>query len=252
MAEPKTFSPDELANFKRAAAAHVAILASPGMAIGLGHGSTVAAVVPFLADRYRLGELAGTVFVPAAYYLAETLRRHDLPVASLDDWPMLDVAIDGADEVDGALDCIKGGGGALLYEKILAQAAARLVLVVDAGKISPRLGTHHAVPVEITPFALASEMRFLTAIGGNPALRRRPDGDPVRTERGNVLCDCAFGPLADAPALAEILNRRAGVAGHGLFVGLASEVVVGGPEGVRVLNRPGAPASGPTGPRTED
>ncbi|MFP5258802.1 MAG: ribose-5-phosphate isomerase RpiA [Acidobacteriota bacterium] len=239
---PPTPDKETVAAWKQAAAARAATLVQAGMAVGLGHGSTAVAIVPHLAERWRRDELAGCVFVPAAHFLAAALRRHGLPVASLNDWPSLDLALDGADEIDGRLDCIKGGGGALLYEKIVAQAAGRFVLVADAGKLSPRLGTRHAVPVEVTPFALAPTLDFLTAIGGHPTLRLRPDNDPMRTERGNVICDCAFGPIADAAELAAVLDARAGVAGHGLFLGLASLAVVAGPDGVQ--EQPMPPAAG--------
>lgn len=221
--------------YKQAAAAYAAGLVAPGMAVGLGHGSTAVKAVSVLAERTRRGELAGTVYVAAARFMAEALRHHGLPVKTLDDCPKLDMAIDGADEIDPNGDCIKGGGGALLYEKIVGQAAGRLVIVADVGKLSPRLGTRHALPVEITPFALAPELHFLTDIGGHPALRLRPDGDPMRTERGNVIADCAFGPIADPTGLAERLDARAGVAGHGLFVGLVDLVVTAGPDGLREM-----------------
>ncbi|MEA4858303.1 MAG: ribose-5-phosphate isomerase RpiA [Solidesulfovibrio sp.] len=232
-------SPQDQARAKRAAAGRAAALVGPSLAVGLGHGSTAVAVVPFLGERARRGELAGTVFVAAAHFMAQALRREGLPVVGLDDAARLDLAIDGADEIDPAGNCVKGGGGALLYEKIVAQAADRLVIVADAGKLSPRLCTRHALPVEITPFALASELRFLAAIGGRPALRLRPDGDPMRTERGNVIADCAFGPLDDPAALSAALDARAGVAGHGLFVGLADLIVVAGPDGLREIVPPG-------------
>ena len=239
MNKTSSSNPEETAAFKRAAAARAATLVGPGMAVGLGHGSTAVAAVPFLGERARRGELDGTVFVPAAHFMAEALRQEGLPVASLDDAPELALAIDGADEIDPDGNCVKGGGGALLYEKIVGQAARRLVIVADAGKLSPRLCTRHALPVEITPFALASELRFLAALGGNPTLRLRPDGDPMRTERGNVIADCAFAPLADPAGLAALLDARAGVAGHGLFVGLAARIVVAGPDGVREIVPPG-------------
>lgn len=238
MPDASRFSETAIQAMKQAAAAQAATLAAPGMAVGLGHGSTAVAVVPALARRWQRGELAGTVFVPAAHFMAEALRRHGLPVGSLDDWPVLDLAIDGADAIDGNLDCIKGGGGALLYEKIVGQAARRFVLVADAGKLTPRLGTGHAVPVEVTPMALAPVTGFLTEIGGRPTLRLRPDNDPMRTERGNVILDCAFGPLPDPAGLAAVLDARAGIAGHGLFVGMATLAVIAGPDGVRELTRP--------------
>lgn len=234
-----TLHQDEIAAFKRAAAAQAAALVGPGMDVGLGHGSTAVAAVPVLGERARRGELTGTRFVAAAHFMAEALRREGLPVVGLDDAPRLTLAIDGADEIDPDGNCIKGGGGALLYEKIVAQAADRLVIVADAGKLSPRLGTRHALPVEITPFALGSELRFLTEIGGAPRLRLRPDGDPMRTERGNVIADCAFGPIADPAELAARLDARAGLAGHGLFIGLAALIVVAGPDGLRELTPPG-------------
>lgn len=239
MKTPAPFDPQEIAAFKQAAAAHAAAMAGPGMAVGLGHGSTAVAAVPALAARAARGELAGTVFVPAASFMAVALRRHKLPVASLDDAPRLDMAIDGADEIDPEGNCVKGGGGALLYEKIVGQAAARLIIVADVGKLSPRLCLRHALPVEITPFALASELRFLTELGGNPTVRLRPDGDPMRTERGNVIADCAFAPLADPAGLAATLDARGGVAGHGLFIGTAALLVVAGPDGVREIVPPG-------------
>ena len=222
----------------QAAAEAASRLVGPGMAVGLGHGSTAVAVVPFLAERARRGELAGTAFVPAARYMAEALRAAGLAVAGLDDFPRLALAIDGADEIAPNLDCIKGGGGALLYEKIVAQAAERFVLVADDGKLSPVLGARHALPVEVTPFALAPTVDFLAAAGGAPTVRLRPDGDPMRTQRGNLICDCAFGPLADPAGLAALLDARAGVAGHGLFVGMAQTAFIAGPDGVRELGRP--------------
>lgn len=239
MDTPPSFTTGEIAAMKRAAAGRAATLVHSGMAVGLGHGSTAVAVVPFLAKRVRQGELSDVVFVPASRFMAEALRREALPVAALDDVPRLDIDIDGADEIDPAGDCIKGGGGALLYEKIVAQAARRLVIVADVGKLSPRLGARHALPVEITPFALAPELRFLETCGGKPTVRLRPDGDPMRTERGNVIADCAFGPLADPAGLAARLDARGGVAGHGLFLGMADRILVAGPDGVREITPPG-------------
>ncbi len=144
----------------------------------------------------------------------------------------LDLVIDGADEVDPALDVIKGGGGALLREKIVAQASRRVVIVADASKLSPRLGTQWPVPVEVLSFGWRSQARFLASLGAAWTIRRSPDGSQFVTDSGNMILDCAFGPIADAPGLAATLGARAGIVEHGLFIGLATDLVVAGPDGI--------------------
>ena len=149
----------------------------------------------------------------------------------------IDVTIDGADEVDPDLNLIKGGGGALLHEKIVAQASRREVIVVDDAKLSPRLGTHWAVPVEVIPFLWQSQARFLESLGARVTLRAGPEGRPFTTDEGNLILDCAFGPIAEVAELAALLNGRTGIVEHGLFIHLATDVIVAGQAGIRHLTR---------------
>jgi ribose 5-phosphate isomerase A len=149
----------------------------------------------------------------------------------------LDVTIDGADEVDPEMNLIKGGGGALLREKIAAQASMREIIVVDETKPSPRLGTHWPVPVEVIPFGWRSQARFLESLGARHTIRTNHDGTRFVTDSGNMILDCHFGPIADARQLAAALNSRAGIVEHGLFIGIATDLIVAGAAGVQHRTR---------------
>src|SRR5262249_24083780 len=144
---------------------------------------------------------------------------------------ILDLTIDGADEVDPKLNVIKGGGGALFREKIVAQASRREIIIVDDSKLSDALGTHHSLPVEVAAFGWRSQMRFLESIGGRPVIRHSPDGSQFVTDSGNMILDCSFDPIADPNALAETLAARAGIIEHGLFIALAHDVIVASEKG---------------------
>lgn len=225
---------------KRLAGESAAEMAGPGMVVGLGHGSTAVWAVRRLAARYAAGELAGMVCVPCSRAVEAEARTLGLAVTGLDEHPEVDLTIDGADEVDPGLNLIKGGGGALLREKIVAQASRREIIVVDRSKLSPALGTRFALPVEVLPFAWRPEARFLSGLGGRATLRTGGDGAPRLTDQGNYILDYAGGPWPEAARLAELaatLDARAGVMGHGLFLGLAETVIVGGPDGARRLTR---------------
>lgn len=155
-----------------------------------------------------------------------------------DDLPVdLDLTIDGADEVDPAMNLIKGGGGAHLREKIVAQVSRREIIVVDASKLSPRLGTLWPVPVEVIPFGWLSQARFLEELGARWKVRGGPDGSPFVTDSGHRILDCHFGPIADAQDLASRLDARAGIVEHGLFIGLATDLVVAGEQGIDIRSR---------------
>ena len=151
--------------------------------------------------------------------------------------PVVDLTIDGADEVDPDLNLIKGGGGALLHEKIVAQASRREIIVVDQAKLSPALGTLWPVPVEVVPFGYRSQAAYLESLGAKITLRQSNDGAPFETDQGNLILDCRFGPIPDPARLAVRLNRRAGIVEHGLFLGLATGIIVAGEQGIRYVEK---------------
>jgi ribose 5-phosphate isomerase A len=168
----------------------------------------------------------------------ETLaRRLNIPLTDLDAHPEIDLTIDGADEVDPDLNVIKGGGGALLHEKIIAQASRRNIIIVDESKRSPLLGTIWALPIEVVPFARRTEQIYLESIGGSVTLRVDENNSAFLTHQQNLILDAHFGQIADPGALASRLNTRAGIIEHGLFLGLATDVIVAAREDIRHLRR---------------
>jgi len=223
--------------WKREAAEAAVELVRPGMILGLGHGSTARYALLKIAELLRTGKLWDIQGVPCSKKVEEEARALGIPLTTLEDHPELDLTIDGADEIDPKLNVIKGGGGAMLREKIVAQATKYQVIVADETKLSPRLGTKATVPVEVLPFGWRTQVQFLEGLGAQVKLRLNPDGSPFLTDQGNYVLDCNFGPIADAEALARELGRRAGILGHGLFLGLVDEVFVAGPSGLRRLRR---------------
>lgn len=221
---------------KRLAAEKAVSFIESGMVVGLGHGSTALLAVHALAERLRRGEVENLVAVPCSPEIEAEARKLGITITTLEEHPGIDLTVDGADEVDPSLDLIKGGGGALLREKIVAQASKREIIMVDESKLSPMLGTKWAVPVEVVEYGLRSQREFIDSIGGRPSLRMRGD-QLFRTASNNLILDCHFGPIADPRALGDKLKARTGVVEHGLFVGMATEVVVAGSGGVRILTR---------------
>ncbi len=218
---------------KRQAAERAVELVRPGMVIGLGHGSTARYALLRIAALLRSGELRDIRGVPCSSQVEKEAGELGIPLTTLEEHPVLDLTIDGADEVDPELNLIKGGGGALLREKIVAQASRREAIVVDEGKLSSALGTRCALPVEVVPFGWRTQVRFLEGLQAKVALRLGPDGAPFRTDQGNFVLDCRFGPILDPYALARELEARAGIVAHGLFLDLATDLFVAGPAGVR-------------------
>lgn len=222
---------------KRAAGEHAASLVQSGMVVGLGTGSTAVFATRRIGELLASGALRDVAGVPTSRATDAEARRAGIPLLP-DAMPRdVDLTIDGADEVSPALDLIKGGGGALLREKIVAQASRRVIIVVDESKLSPALGMRHALPVEIARFGAESQDRFLRSLGARPALRLSESGQPYETDQGNWIFDCVFSPILDPRPLAERLAERAGIVEHGLFCGLATEVIVAGAAGVRVMAR---------------
>ncbi len=228
----------DIATLKRAAAERALDFVASGTAIGLGTGSTVRPLLELLAARLGEGRLSDVVGVPTSEDTAGRCRDLGIPLATLEERPQLAIAIDGADEVSPRLDLIKGMGGALLREKVVALAARRFVVVADESKLVRRLGTRSPLPVEVVPFGWTALLPFLEKLGATPTLRRRDDGSPYRTDNGNYLVECRFPRgIADPAALARALAKRTGVVEDGLFLRMAAAAVVAGRRGVRVLER---------------
>lgn len=226
---------DAQAGMKQQAAEAAVAEVESGMAVGLGTGSTAIFATRRIGELVRRGALRDLV----AFATSEDTRREaealGIPMLGEELPRDLDLTIDGADEVDPQLNLIKGGGGAHLREKIVAQASARELIVVDETKLSPRLGTRHALPVEVLEFGWASQARYLESLGATTTVRVGSDSEWFRTDQGNLILDCAFGPIEDPSALADQLAGRAGIVEHGLFLGLTSAVIVASRAGVRWL-----------------
>jgi ribose 5-phosphate isomerase A len=222
----------DAAQLKRRAAAAAVDFIESGMVIGLGAGSTALQAIIQLGARLRAGDLREIVGVPCSKQVAEDAERYGVPLTSLDDHPIIDLTIDGADEVDPQLRVIKGGGGALLREKIVAQASRREVIIVDPSKVSSTLGTLWAVPIEVIPFGARSQRGFLEGLGATVVERKTKEGAIFYTDQGNLILDANFGPIPDVEALALALNGRAGIVEHGLFLGLVTDLIVASPDGI--------------------
>jgi len=226
-------SDDTLDGHKQRAAAHAVQFVQPGMVVGLGTGSTAIHAVRGIAALLAQGVLRDVVGFATSRATGQEAVRLGIPMLTEDMPSAIDLTIDGADEIDPAMNLIKGGGGALLREKIAAQASSRVVIVADDSKLSDRLGTRFALPVEVLPFGWRSQARFLAALGATVSVRRTPDGADAHTDQGNLILDCAFGPIPDAASLADRLSGRAGIVAHGLFLDLADDAIIAGPTGIR-------------------
>lgn len=230
-------------DLKESAARAALDLVEDGMRIGLGTGSTAARFVGALGERVAAG--LRVVCVPSSEATRAQAERLGIPLTTLDETPQLDLTIDGADEIDDQLRMIKGGGGALLREKIVATASDRMVAIVDESKVVTSLGLF-PLPVEVVRFGLMATMRLIEAIaaetGCHGAITLRPgDGDaPFVTDQGHLILDCAFGNIPEPEVLAFSLKRVPGVVEHGLFLGLADLAIVAGKGGVKAMRRSGA------------
>jgi ribose 5-phosphate isomerase A len=225
---------DEL---KRAAALRAIEEVEDGMVLGLGTGSTAAFVVEGLGRRVAGG--LQVVGIPTSERTAAQARRLGIPIATFAEYQRLDLTIDGADEVQlGSLDLIKGLGGALLREKIVAAASERLVIVVDQEKLVERLGEHTPVPVEVTQFGWQATAVALARLGCAPERRYAAGEQPFVTDSGNFILDCRFGPIGDPGKLEREIAMTVGAVESGLFVGRSSKVVVASATGVEVVTPP--------------
>jgi ribose 5-phosphate isomerase A len=229
---------DEL---KRQAAARALEHVDDGMKLGLGTGSTARHFVELLGERVRAG--LKVIGVPTSEATRADAERCGVPLTTLDDVDRLDLTVDGADEIDPALNVIKGGGGALLREKIVAAASDRMIVIADDSKWVKTLG-RFPLPVEVIPFGLAATRRAMerafaeSGVSGQMVVRKGGDGHAFVTDGGHWIVDAHLGHIVDAPRLAGVLNSIPGVVEHGLFIGLASIVVLAGSQGIRVVERP--------------
>jgi ribose 5-phosphate isomerase A len=231
---------DEL---KDSAAQAALDLVEDGMRLGLGSGSTAARFVALLGKKVAAG--LKVTCVPSSEATRAQAEKLGIPLTTLDEMPQLDLTVDGADEIDPDLRMIKGGGGALLREKIVATASDRMVVIADESKLVATLGKY-PLPVEVVRFGLLATMRLMealtTEIGCQGEIRLRPgEGEaPFVTDQGNLIVDCSFGAIPEPEVLAFALKRVPGVVEHGLFLGLADLAIVAGSGGVKALRRAGS------------
>ncbi len=223
--------------YKQQAAERGVEFVQSGMVVGLGTGSTAIFATRRIAQLLRDGELKDIIGFATSKAVWHEAQRLRIPMMAEEMPRAIDITIDGADEVDPDLNLIKGGGGALLREKIAAQASRRLTIVVDDDKLSPRLGTRQSLPLEVLPFGWLSQFRYIESLGAKVEARLNSEGSPFITDSGNMILDCNFGPIANPVELAAELSLRAGIVEHGLFLGLATEAIVAGRDGVRDITR---------------
>ena len=227
-------------HWKQQAAERALELVEDGMTVGLGTGSTAARFVELVGRRVKEGLKVRCV--PTSEATRAQAERLGIPLISLDQHPFLDLTVDGADELDNELRLIKGGGGALLFEKIVATASGRMVVIADASKRVAKLGKY-PLPVEVVRFGLAATRNMVEVLAadvgcrGEINLRMTPDGQPFVSDSGNLILDCAFGGIVDPEALDEALKLIPGVIENGLFLGIADAAIVAGADGVVMLER---------------
>jgi ribose 5-phosphate isomerase A len=227
-----------LEDLKRAASARAVEFVRPGMRVGLGTGSTARYFIELLGARVRDG--LAVVAVPTSEASCAHAARLGIPLSTLDETPELDLTVDGADEIAPDLTVIKGGGGALLWEKIVAAASARMIVIADETKWVPVLG-RFPLPIEAVPFGLVATRRAIEAAAlaagcpGPVVLRCTREGHPFVTDGGHHMFDASLGRIPDPEALAARLAGIPGVVEHGLFIGLVAAAVIAGPEGVRIV-----------------
>jgi ribose 5-phosphate isomerase A len=223
-------------DMKRRAGDRAAAMVTSGTVVGLGSGSTARYATLRIAERLRTGELHDVLGIPTSEDTAVLAAEGGIPLTTLEEHGAIDMTIDGADEVDPHWNVIKGLGGALLREKIVAYATRVEVMVVDESKLVSRLGQKSPVPVEVLQFGWRNTRRGLEKTGARPVLRMHGE-HPFVTDEGNWILDCYYAPIAKPAILAQLIKEIPGVVEHGLFLGMVHGVVVAGPEGVRVLEK---------------
>lgn len=228
----------DVAALKQQAAEFAVQFIESGMVVGLGTGSTAIFATRKIGQLLRDGKLTNIIAIPTSLKTEEEAKKLGIPLTTLDEHSIIDLTIDGADEVAPDFNIIKGGGGALLREKIVAQATQRQIIVVDDSKLSDQLGTNWAIPIEVIPFGWHSQAAYLESLGAEVKQRMKDGGTPYHTDQQNIILDCNFGKIADPANLAQTIIQRAGIVEHGLFINLTHDVIVAGRDGIRHLQRP--------------
>ncbi len=227
---------NNIEELKRTAAITAVDSIQSGMIVGLGTGSTAAPMIDELGRRLRSGELHDITGIPTSERSAQQARSLGIPLATLAEQPRIDLTIDGADEIDPQLDLIKGLGGSLLREKIVAASSAQLIIIGDQRKLVDRLGSRAPLPVEVIPFAERPVTDFLRSLGAKPVIRER-EGQILITDENNIILDCYFEEIADPYQLAQIVIAQPGVVEHGFFLGMATEAIVATDSGIQRFRR---------------
>lgn len=223
----------DIAELKRQAAERAVEFIESGMVVGLGTGSTAVYAVRALGRLLADGRLHNIVAIPTSEATAREAQSCNIPLATLQMHPAIDLTIDGADEADPNLDLIKGLGGALLREKIVAAASKRFIIVGDYTKRVAQLGSKAPVPVEVISFAERPVADYLQSLGARVEKRMDEDGKrPLRTDENNIILDSYFGLIADPPTLAQAIRQQPGVVEHGLFLNLATDLIIAAPDGI--------------------
>jgi ribose 5-phosphate isomerase A len=224
---------------KKAAAEKAVEQVESGMVLGLGTGSTTKYAVIKIGELWQAGQLTDIVGFPTSEGTAKLARQYDIPLTTLDEHPLLDLVIDGADEVAPNLDLIKGLGGALLREKMVETSTRRFIVVVDGSKVVRKLGTHSPLPVEVAQFGWRLQARWLETLGCRAERRlSAASQEAYITDNGNYILDCSFPEgIDDPPELAATLRDRVGVVEHGLFLNMAQEAIVARLGGLDYMHR---------------
>ena len=230
-------TPEKEVELKKQSALKAVEFIRDGQIVGLGSGSTVQFALDEIARKINTGELKNITGIPTSLHTEKRAKELGIPLTTLDENPEIDLTIDGADNVDDDLNLIKGGGGCHLHEKIIAQATKELIIIVDERKISPKLGEKFYVPVEVIQKALRTETIYIESLGAKVEQRFFENGEPYITDENNYILMCDFGAIEKPEELSRKLNARAGIAEHGLFIGMTSKVVVAGEDGIVIKER---------------
>jgi len=222
---------------KKIAAVEAVKFVESGMILGLGTGSTTNFAIERIGELINGGVLKNIVCISTSERTSQLAGSLGIKLDTLDSCPEIDLTIDGADEVDTDFNLIKGGGGAMFREKIIAQASEKVMIVVDDSKLSPGLGVKCAVPVEVVSFAVKPVEKYIIEMGADVNLRINSDGSDFTTDGRNMILDCNFGPIDNPFELAAILCGKAGIVEHGLFINIATDIIVAGENGLKHLKK---------------